>query len=310
MSRITGTRVRPRPHGRWALCCAGGVVLAWLIFAGAALAKEPTGDFAVFNQCPRFAGANFCVYSQIKSGEVTIASTTVPIVNTITLQGGYFRNEAVEPPTETFIAAVNGETLSKSPEPVPGGLAGLIKCTEIEGEGLVEKAARAACKAVFENALTGVNATTELAKPASAIGISTDNLLNQEGVALSLPARVKLENPFLGSECYIGSSSLPLTLNLTTGTTSPPPPNKPISGKVGDLEFKDEFELIEITNNTLVDNAFLAPKASGCGGIFAFLVDPIVNKKLGLPSPEGTNTAIQTGTQRLASAETVIKSEK
>ena len=90
----------------------------------------------------------------------------------------------------------------------------------------------------------------------------------------------------------------------------PVPKFKPISGKVGDLEFKDEFELIEITNNTLVDNAFLAPKASGCGGIFAFLVDPIVNKKLGLPSPEGTNTAIQTGTQRLASAETVIKSEK
>jgi hypothetical protein len=48
--------------------------------------------------------------------------------------------------------------------------------------------------------------------------------------------KVRLENPFLGSECYVGSNSSPVVLNLTTGTTSPPAPNKPIKGTVGNIE--------------------------------------------------------------------------
>lgn len=166
------------------------------------------------------------------------------------------------------------------------------------------------CELVFQNGLTGVNATTELAKPASEIGISTDNLLNQEGVALSLPVKIKLDNPLLGSACYIGSSASPVTLNLTDGPTAPPPPNKSISGKVGSLKFKDEFTLIEILKNTLVDNAFAAPEATGCGGLLAPVIDPVIGAKLGLPSAAGKNTAIQNNKLREATAETVIASEK
>lgn len=281
-------------------------LMAPLAFAAPALAKEPTGDFAVFKQCPRFTpGVNFCVFAQIPSGEVTIGATTVPITNTITLQGGYERNEEKEPVTEKFFGALNGQTLSKTPQPVPGGLAGLVKCNEISN--LIE---RATCELIFQNGLTGVNATTELAKPASAIGISSDNLSNEEGVALSLPAKIKLENPLLGNECYIGSNSNPVTLNFTDGRTNPPPPNKQIKGKFGEFIIKDEGTLIEIVNNTLVDNSFAVPAASGCGGVFAFLLDPIINAKLGLPSAAGNNTAIQNDRQELATAEQVISTEK
>lgn len=287
------------------------VPLASLGVAAPAMAKEPTGDFAVFKQCPRFTtGVNFCLYSTIKSGEVAIGKTSVPITNPITLQGGYIRNESVHPATETFVAAINGETLSKSPQKVPGGLLDLIKCNEIKGEGLVEKVLRGSCELVFENGFTGVNATTELAKPASAIGINTSNLLNQEGVALSLPVKIKLENAFLGNECYVGSSSSPVTLNLTTGVTSPPEPNTPIEGKVGELKFKDEFAFTEIVGTTLVDNAFSVPTASGCGELLSFLIDPVIDSKLELPSAAGKNTAIQNGNENLATAERVIKSEK
>lgn len=39
----------------------------------AGTAKEPTGDFAVFKQCPRFTkGVNLCLFSQT-SGEVTLS---------------------------------------------------------------------------------------------------------------------------------------------------------------------------------------------------------------------------------------------
>jgi hypothetical protein len=281
------------------------VPLGALGLAAPALAVEPTGDFAVFKQCPRFtAGVNFCLYSQTKSGEVKLKTTTMPIKNTITLQGGFIK-PANGHEAETFVGALDGNTLSKTPQNVPGGLAGLVNCEEI-----TDFLERLACTAIFENGLTGVTATTELAKPASAIGINTNNLVNEEGTALSLPVKVKLDNPLLGSECYVGSSANPVTLNFTTGTTSPPAPNSPISGKVGEFELKDEFTFIELINNTLVDNAFSAPEATGCGGIFAFLIDPIINGKLGLPSAAGNNTAIQNNTIREATAAAVIASEK
>jgi hypothetical protein len=207
---------------------------------------------------------------------------------------------------------LNGETLSKTPQNVPGGLLDLINCTEIKGNGFFEVLARDSCKAVFENKTTGVSAVTELAKPASAIGISTDNLINEEGTALSLPVKVKLENTFLGSECYIGSSSTPVTLNLTTGTTNPPKPNSPISGKLGEVSFLESvgLEYTQVTKTSLVENAFSVPAASGCGGIFSFLIDPLVDAKLGLPSAAGHNTAIQNGKETLTLAEHVIASEK
>jgi hypothetical protein len=59
-----------------------------------------------------------------------------------------------------------------------------------------------------------------------------------------------------------------------------------------------------------VDNSFAAPEASGCGGIFSIIIDPLVDSKLGLPSAAGKNTAIQEGKERLTLAEHVIESEK
>jgi hypothetical protein len=279
-------------------------LFATLALAGTAMAKTPTGKYLVFAQCPRFTpGVTRCLYSQTKSGEVTIGKQTVPITNTIVLQGGTTRNEETE--AETFVGALNGETLSKSPQNVPGGLADLVDCKEI-----TNPLVRVPCEVVFENGLTGVNATTELAKPASEIGINTNNLVNSEGTALSLSVKVRLENPLLGGECYIGSSSKPIVLDLMTGTTSPPAPNKPITGKVGFITTEEEANFVEITENTLVDNSFSAPEATGCGGIFASVLDPIIDSKLGLPAAAGHNTAIEHNTIKLATGEAVIASEK
>jgi hypothetical protein len=283
-----------------------GALLASPWFAERALALEPTGDFAVFKQCPRFSSeVNRCVYAETLSGEVTIGTSSVPInadkKHPIILQAGV--NEAVEP--NTLVAALNGETLSKTPQTVPGGLAGLVNCNEI-----TEPVAKLTCQLVFQNGLTGVTATTELAKPASSATISASNLVNEEETALSLPLKVKLDNPLLGSGCYIGSSATPVTLNLTSGATHPPLPNKSIHGKEGTLTFKDGVSFQEITGNTLVDNSFSAPAATGCGGLLAPVLDPIIDLKLGLPSPAGKNTAVQNNTVKEASGETVIASEK
>jgi hypothetical protein len=170
---------------------------------------------------------------------------------------------------------------------VPGGLAGLVNCKEISNFLL-----RISCEVTFENGLTGLNSTLELARPASEIVVNEANLSGQLGTALKLPVKVHLENPFLGGSCYVGSSSSPIIWNLTTGKTSPPLPNTSIMGKVGEIEFLEEGRILETKGTKLVDNAWSAPGASGCGGLLSFILDPIVNSSAGLPAAAGHNTAI------------------
>ena len=54
-------------------------------------------------------------------------------------------------------------------------------------------------------------ATVELAGPASGIIVNIENLLEGEGIAFHFPVKVKLTNPFLGPECYVGSNTTRLT---------------------------------------------------------------------------------------------------
>jgi len=272
-----------------------------MLLGSSALAKSPKGAFAVFAQCPT-ATATTCFYLSSTGGELRLNKETVPLSKSITVQGGIERNAKTG--AETFIAALNGETLSKTKQVLPGGLSGIFTCREIMNP--IEKAA---CEAVFETGNTTVYVIPELAKPASEIGISKPDFLKDEGVALKLPVKIRLENAFFGSECYIGSSSSPVVWPLTTGTTKPSSPNKPISGTAGKVEVLEEGTLEKAVGASLVENDFSAPAASGCGGIYSSLIDPIVDAKLGLPAAAGTNTMILDGTVEFATAEAVVKSE-
>jgi hypothetical protein len=285
------------------ISAAAAACLGVLGFASVATAAphSPTGDYAAFADCPLSNPNVFdCFYALTTSGSITIGNKTVPIKNPVTLQGGIILGEEL-----TFVAAEDGNTLSKSPQPVPGGLLGITAPTwwpQILRDLFNE--------VVINQGATGVTATMELAKPASSIKFSPRNYISETGVALSLPVKIKLGNAFLGSNCYIGSSSSPITLNLTTGTTSPPPPNTPISGARGTLSFNEFGDVLTFTGNKLVDNSFSAPGASGCGGIlFSWAVDPLVNSILGTPSPAGKNTAILEGKNQIAVAEGVKGSE-
>jgi len=253
--------------------------------AAAPVASAHTGEYARFNDCPSTtAGVNKCLYAQTVGGSVVLGKKTVPIVNPVTLQGGFAK--PVDGLSQ-FYGAVDGNTLSKTPQPVPGGLTGLVNCKEISNFIV-----RLACESVFENGLTGVNATLELAKPASEIRVGELNLAFEEGTALRLPVKVHLENPLLGSECYVGSSSSPLLWNLTTGETTPPAGTAPIHGKGGILELIEESKIARISGAELVDNNWSAPSASGCGGFGVELIlNPIINASVGVPSAAGKNVA-------------------
>jgi hypothetical protein len=277
----------------------GGItaLLGVLIFASSALASShhPTGEFADFGECPLSnAKVTDCIFSVTTGGEVTIGKKTVPIVNPVTLQGGAYRNEAEE---QVFVGAENGVTLSKTPQPVPGGLVGITapkwwpKFVQDWFNGLIEEG------------FTGVNATVELAAPASELKLSNENLINQEGTALGLIAKVHLENVILGNHCYIGSNSEPLRIDFTTGTSGA------LTGTVGELTFNEAFTMVTVTGSKLVNGTFAAPGASGCGGVFSIFVDPLVDSVLGTPSPSGKNSATLEGVLEDANAPSVKASE-
>jgi hypothetical protein len=299
IAALAGTR-------RWVLAVSLGVLapLASLGMAPSALATEhnPTGEFAPFKYCPLSdAAVEDCVLAETTGGKFTIGKRTVPIVKTVTLQGGFKENP--ETGVLEFVGAEGAETLSKTPQPVPGGLFNIV-APESLPTWLQE-----IFNDFINEGITGVTATNELAAPASEIGLSTENLLTEKGTALSLPLKIKLSNVFLGESCYVGSEAAPVVIDFTTGETSPPAPNKPIHGAAGTFSHNPDFTLITLSGGKLVNNSFAAPEAQGCGGILSFLIDPAVNKELGLPSPAGTNTAILEGKLSTANAGAVKASE-
>ena len=147
-----------------------------------AAAAALSGGFAVFAQCPvHTEEVKGCLYAPVEGGYLTLGKTVVRIANPMVLQGGLpMESEGVRP----LVAALDGETLTKVGQALPGGLFG-----------------------------KPLDAVTELAAPASSI------LLFEDGVALLLPIKVRLVNPLLAAECSIGSNSHPIELNLTTKTS-------------------------------------------------------------------------------------------
>jgi hypothetical protein len=320
---------------RWTVIATMAVLvpLASLGAASPAMA-QPKGIFSIFSNCPlaTFKALGIppekalCTFNVTSGGELAIGSTKVPInsgVNagkTITLEGGAIPTGNPENEREYFaLAGANGQSFSKTELNVPGGLLDIVNCENITGDGIWEIIERGTCKAIFENPnSTGVTAVTE--SVANATNPPILNLkalgLQENTAAVTLPVRVHLKNPLLGNSCYIGSEAKPIQLHLTTGTTSPKSPNKPISGKRGTPETLEEtiagqeLEMLRLSENSLVDNAFSVPTAEGCGEFFSFIIDPIVDSKLKLPSEDGSNTAILNGTLNTSTSEEVERSEK
>jgi hypothetical protein len=276
----------------------GGItaMLGVLMFASSAMASShnPKGEFKDFAECPLNTKAvTDCVFSVSSGGFFTVGKKTVPLENPVTLQGGFFgAGEEV-----TFVGAENGVTLSKTAQPVPGGLLG------ITAPKWWPKFLQDWFNDQINKGFTGVTATVELAAPASQIKLNTENLIFEEGTALGLPIKVKLDNAILGSNCYVGSNSKPVQIDFTTGTSGS------LKGSAGTPTFNEAFTLLTLSGGKLVNQTFAAPGVSGCGGIFSFFIDPLVNSILGIPSASGNNTAILEGVLKDAAAEAVEESE-
>lgn len=235
--------------------------------AASAASGRSGGDPGPFAKCPLARPSiEGCIKAVVNGGSLTVGWASVPLTAPIVLQGGF---EAASTGI-AFFGASDGETLSAAPQPVPG-LTGMLAIT----------------------------ATVELAGSASGrteIGLNTGNLLIESGPALTLPVVIKLDNRLLGDECTIGSSSDPIEIALTTGSSGS------LQGSAGELTSESSGA------NTLKDAKLVAADfpvglAHGCGGSLSSFVDPFVDLALGLPAAPGQSSAVLEADLRTAPAE-------
>ena len=245
---------------RMAVLTAAAVT--FLVLATTATAATNPG-YEEFDGCPGKdvnPSLGLCVTSTVNSGHLKLGTKTTPITDPIKLSGSL---------TTTFPQQFVVGEFDGGRQKIPGGLIGLT--------GLDWLAA------LFPGGLLEVYAEAELA----------GNPTRPDVAPVYLPLKVKLDNPLLSDTCYIGSNTDPLELRLITGTTNPPPPNQPITGQPGTVTLDPNIAAARISNLILVDNAFAAPAARGCDLVPVGVVDAIVNLQAGLPSPAGTNEAVQ-----------------
>lgn len=111
--------------------------------------------------------------------------------------------------------------------------------------------------------------------------------INPESGAANLDANVsiraqgRVSGVNLGNNCRIGTAGSPLALRFTTGS----------SGANGAATLVGVPYSPVGSALTLVDAVYSVPAASGCGGSLSFIVTPLINSELNLPSATGSNRA-------------------
>lgn len=269
------------------------------VFAGVSVASASSGIFAGFAQCPTGKpDVALCLYGELTGGVFSVGKVSIPVSRTIVLRAGAVHTGGPNPNEYFLVSPVGGEMLSAAEQEIPGGLQAILGCT--------------GCRPLGGAASNTVIATVESAATGADPGVfDLAAAFLEERPALVFPVRVHLHNLLLGRECYVGSSARPIELRLTDGRTSPPPPNRPIAGRLGVLteQYEHGYAMVTGTGMTLVDNAFSVPTAEGCGEHLAGLYDPIIDRAIGLESRPGNNTAILTATLDLATREAVLANQ-
>jgi hypothetical protein len=241
------------------------------------------GAWAPLNRCPvddpamlaadGATVAALCLSSSAPNGTFTIGATTLTTGAT-DLQLGVLNQAG----TYTTVAPAAGAVIGDSVD-IPGGLLGLMCPSTIPFISDI-------CRLVTNSPLNRVTATIQSA------GAPTDfNLGAGVGTGapiITLPVKIKLDNPFLGTTCFIGTNANPIVLkpaNLTRPT-----------GKVvrfnadGTANTTGQMGYLSLSGAAQGDSTFAVPKSSGCG-LFGIL-SGAVDLKQGLPSAAGSNSLV------------------
>lgn len=252
--------------------------------AAETMAAPPTlaGLWAPLNRCPVDAPAMLaadgisvsasCVSSSAATGTIKLGGTTITTGAT-DLQMGLVNNGGVY-----STVAPSGGTVVGAPVDIPGGILGLMCPSKIPVISDI-------CRQVVNSPLNRVTATIESAGAPRDFDLGAG--VTTGAPILTLPVKIRLSNPFLEPNCYIGSNSNPILLkpaNLTAPTAS-------VVGfdADGTPNPAGEMGYLSLTASQ-GDSTFAVPGANGCG-LFG-LLSGAVNLKQGLPSAAGKNSLV------------------
>ena len=248
----------------------------------------PGGIYEPFTDCPlhdpemRLAEPGFamgCIKSITAGGSFTVNGIPVIITHPVTVQfGTYSDTDSTGNQVFHVVPPQDHKTLLTEPEVIPSGFQ-LLVC--LSGDPNVERL----CETAMTSGHTDLSVQVELAGPIT-------NFSPLALIPFTLPVKVKLGNPLLGGQCYIGSDDDPILLN-------------PTFNPVGSLAFEGDPDpvrfpnvaVLSITGSTLTDDVFSVPAATHCGP--GGIADDSINAFLGLPSPSGNNHLVLTGNDAL-----------
>jgi hypothetical protein len=267
-----------------------GALAALAVFIPASGASAATttlaGDWAPFTRCPvdnpamlaadGVSSVAYCVASDSPSGSIKLGEITAPTGDS-NLQLGLVQNAN----TGAFsVVTPSSGSIITAPVPIPGGLLGLICPSSIP-------VVTAVCDEITNSTLNAVTAVVEPAGNPSNFSLVAG--LTSVTPIITVPVKIQLQNPLLGSNCFIGSNRNPIVLNPENVTT----PN--VNFEQFDANGTPDsasgvLSAIYSLGGTQEDNTAAAPGATGCG--LLGVLDGAVNLKVGLPSASGNNILV------------------
>ncbi|WP_405718849.1 hypothetical protein [Streptomyces sp. NBC_00046] len=255
--------------------------------ASAASAQEMNGNWAPFTRCPVDDPAMLaadgktdiaiCVASHSESGSIKLGNTEAT-TGANDLQFGVVRNATTG---VSKIVAPEGGAIVGAPTEIPGGLLGLMCPSGIPVISDI-------CRQLTDNSLNRVVATVQSAGTPTNFDLSAGMQAGKPIV--DIPIRIHLENPFLGSKCYIGTASSPVVLR-PQNLTKPALASQRFDA-TGTPNTAGVLNRVALTGNDQGDAAFAVPGVSGCGPLTLGELNWAVNLKTALPSASGNNNLV------------------
>jgi hypothetical protein len=245
------------------------------------------GDWAPFNRCPvdnttmlQADGANkapLCVASSSPSGTIKIGNMA-PTTSQSDLQFGLISSSAgfaIIPPSQGAVQS--------APVRQPGGLSGML-CPS------TKPPIRALCKTLaHDRNLNKVIATLKSAGAPSDFNLAAG--LSSGIPIVTLPVKIHLQNPLLGTRCFIGTNANPIVLH-PENATNPVIQSESFDGDGTPNPTGGVMFAIFSNGGTQQDTSFSVPAATGCGAGGRF--NGPINLRGGLPSPAGQNSLVLT----------------
>jgi hypothetical protein len=254
-----------------------------------------SGDWAPFNRCPvddptMLAAEGekniaLCVAVNSPSGAIKLSDLTLP-TGEGNIQFGLVGENHEESETTYRLVSPEGGATSVAPIAIPDGLPGLICPGAPRWLSWICRAHPGGSHG--DNGLTDITATVQPAGELS--NFDLDGALAVEVPIVTMPVKIHLENRLLGPECYIGSDSEPIVLqleNLTGFTSSAFEGFEPDGSPATEGGTMIRIGLLGATEG---DKAFALPGVSGCG--FRGALDGVIDDNAELPSPPSENALV------------------